>query len=233
MYEAILFDLDGTLLPMEMKEFIEGYFGILAQQAESRGYAGGKLFETMERGMEVMIQNDGTQTNEARFWALFQSVYGDAVLADKPFFDEFYRGGFDAARRFTQPNPLAREAVLRARERAGRVILATNPVFPEVAVRARLRWIDLSPEDFDLVTTYENSCRCKPTQEYYRAILSQFGLDPTRCLMVGNDIREDILPTASLGLSTFLVTDCVIRRGLTHDGAEGGFADLLDYLKNT
>ena len=38
-----------------------------------------------------------------------------------------------------------------------RAVLATNPIFPAVATRSRIRWAGLEPEDFELCTTYENS----------------------------------------------------------------------------
>ena len=34
----VLFDLDGTLLPMDMEEFTNGYFGLLTQKLAPRGY---------------------------------------------------------------------------------------------------------------------------------------------------------------------------------------------------
>ena len=37
-YQAILFDLDGTLLPMDLDQFTEGYFHLLAQTAAPYGY---------------------------------------------------------------------------------------------------------------------------------------------------------------------------------------------------
>lgn len=35
---TILFDLDGTLLPMDQDEFVRGYFKLLAQKLASHGY---------------------------------------------------------------------------------------------------------------------------------------------------------------------------------------------------
>ena len=36
--KMVLFDLDGTLLPMDMDEFTMGYFQMLAAKAAPRGY---------------------------------------------------------------------------------------------------------------------------------------------------------------------------------------------------
>ena len=84
--------------------------------------------------------------------------------------------------------------------------LGTNPVFPKVATMNRIKWAGLDAEDFELITTYEDNCYCKPNVDYYRTILEQFHLRPEECLMVGNDVEED-LAIRKLGVKTFLVTD--------------------------
>lgn len=38
MIKAILFDLDGTVLPMNEEEFTKGYFGLLCKKLVSYGY---------------------------------------------------------------------------------------------------------------------------------------------------------------------------------------------------
>ena len=70
----------------------------------------------------------------------------------------------------------------------------------------RIRWAGLDAEDFKVITTYETCTYCKPNPEYFRGILEEFSLDPSECLMVGNDVEED-LAIRSLGVKTYLVTD--------------------------
>ena len=94
----------------------------------------------------------------------------------------------------------------KAKEKGIRTYLATNPVFPKVATMNRIKWAGLDAEDFELITTYEDNCYCKPNVDYYRTILEQFHLRPEECLMVGNDVEED-LAIRKLGVKTFLVTD--------------------------
>ena len=94
----------------------------------------------------------------------------------------------------------------KAKEKGICTYLATNPVFPKVATMNRIKWAGLDAEDFELITTYEDNCYCKPNVDYYRTILEQFHLRPEECLMVGNDVEED-LAIRKLGVKTFLVTD--------------------------
>ena len=70
----------------------------------------------------------------------------------------------------------------------------------------RTRWAGLDAADFELITTYEDNCYCKPNIDYYRTILEKFDLTPETCLMVGNDVEED-LAIRELGVKTFLLTD--------------------------
>lgn len=230
MKDAILFDLDGTLLPMQMEEFTNGYFKLLAKKAAPYGYAPKPLIAALWKGVAAMVANDGSVSNEKRFWQTFAGEMGEQAYAHIPVFDSFYGNEFDQAVCFTQPNPHAAEAVRIARERAGRVILATNPIFPASGVRTRLRWVGLTPEDFDDVTTYENSAFCKPNPAYYTALLEKNGVRAENSVMVGNDVGEDILAGQQAGLTTYLVTDCAIGLGRPFDGARGTFTELLDWL---
>ena len=213
MLEAILFDLDGTLLPMDMDEFTGGYFRFLAQTVAPLGYDPKALVDGVWKGTAAMVKNDGSMSNKDRFWDCFSGIFGQQVYEHTPVFDQFYSNEFDRAICFTQPDPQAAQtAVAAARAAAPQVILATNPLFPAVGVRTRLKWLGLTPEDFDLVTTYENCSFCKPNPDYYRSILQRQGLTAEHCLMIGNDVQEDMAAATAAGLQTLLLTDCLLNK---------------------
>ena len=92
-----------------------------------------------------------------------------------------------------------------------KVALATNPIFPKVATESRIRWAGLEPEDFELYTSYENIGYCKPNPDYYREIVKRLGVEPEQCLMVGNDVSEDMV-AETVGMKVFLLTDCLINK---------------------
>ena len=230
---TVLFDLDGTLLPMDQDIFIKDYFGRIAAKLAPHGYDPKLLVDTIWRGTAAMVTNDGSKTNEEAFWEYAVSVYGDKILQDKPLFDEFYEQEFDKIRAVCGFHPAAAEIVRGLKQRGIRVILATNPIFPARATQWRIQWAGLLPEDFALYTTYENSRFCKPNPDYYQEILRQQGLTPEECIMVGNDVGEDMI-AESLGMQVFLLTDCLINRENKDISAypHGGFDQLKTWLES-
>ena len=232
MLQAILFDLDGTLLPMDNDYFTKVYFQHLAATAAQWGYTDAKLLvKAVWAGVESMVKNDGSRTNYDAFWQTFGTVMGPDSLKDIPKFSSFYENDFHKARSATSPAPLARQAVELAHQKAEKVILATNPIFPANGDATRLSWIGLKMEDFDLVTDYQNSCHCKPNPAYYQDILTQFGLDPARCLMVGNDVQEDVEAAGAVGMPVYLLNDHTIhRKDNPITCPQGSYEDLIAYL---
>ena len=232
MLKAVLFDLDGTLLPMDQDAFVDRYFSLLCKKMAPCGYEPKALIKAVWGGTNAMVTNDGSCRNEEAFWRFFLGVYGEQARAHIPLFEEFYANEFRQAKALCGFTPKARETVRLVRDLGLRAILATNPLFPAVATRSRIRWAGLEPENFEFVTTYENSSTCKPNPDYYREILQKRGLKPEDCLMVGNDTGEDMI-AQSLGMKVFLLTDCLInRKGEDPERwPHGSFEELGAYLK--
>ncbi len=228
---TILFDLDGTLLPMDTEVFIKAYFGGLAKKVAPLGYAPDRLVETIWRGTAAMVKNDGSEKNEQVFWRVFTESFGPQSKESLSLFDEFYLNEFPALGHTCGFAPQAAMLVRSLKERGFRVVLATNPVFPRAATESRVRWVGLEPSDFDYITTYENSGSCKPNPVYYSELLQKLGLDPAECVMVGNDVEEDMV-ASTLGMGVFLLTDCLISRKGSDISVypHGGFAELELFL---
>ena len=87
------------------------------------------------------------------------------------------------------------------------LILSTNSVFPLTAMKTRLKWVNLDESDFLLITNYDNSSFCKPNPKYFAEILEKTGKTADECIVVGNSVKEDILPAKSLGIAAFWVND--------------------------
>ncbi len=231
MIQVILFDLDGTLLPMDQEVFVKAYFQKLAEKLARYGYEPKKLIDAIWTGTAAMIRNDGSCTNEKAFWNCFCDIYGAEAWKDQPLFEAYYQNEFQQVQEVCGYHPDARKVVDALKNKGYRVALATNPIFPAIATESRIRWAGLQPEDFEWYTTYENSNYCKPNPAYYQEIIDRLGCKAEECLMVGNDVEEDMV-AKTIGMDVFLLSDCLINkkdRDLTQF-PQGSFSDLMTYL---
>lgn len=207
MLKAILLDLDGTLLANAMETFVPAYFRALTRYL-SHLIPPDHLVSALMSGMHAMEANDGTgPTNEEAFASVFYPALKHSQDQLIPIFFEFYKTEFTKLESLTQAVPEARPLVQWAFDNDMQVVIATNPIFPSVAIEQRLVWagIPASDIDYSLVTTYENMHSIKPHPAYYREILSGLDRQPSECLMVGDDWRNDIAPAVSLGISSFWI----------------------------
>ena len=230
---TVLFDLDGTLLPMDQNMFIKAYFGGLSRRLAPHGYDPQKLIDAIWQGTAAMVKNNGDLTNEDLFWQTFEVVYGKAAREDEEYFADYYREDFDKVSISCGYTPAAREIIDTVKACGLRVALATNPIFPAMATERRIAWAGLSAADFELVTTYENSRFCKPNPAYYRDVMQTLGVCPEECLMVGNDVVEDMV-AQTLGSRVFLLTDCLINPQNVDICIylHGSYEDLIAFIKN-
>ena len=233
MITTILFDLDGTLLPMDQDVFLKAYLGGLAKKGAAHGYDISVMPKQIMAGTYAMVKNDGSRTNEDAFWTTFSALCGRDARQDIAIFDDFYRNEFQEVRHVCGCDPRAAEAIRQIKALGYRVALATNPLFPAIATQSRARWAGLDPEDFDLITTYEESRHSKPNPAYYQDVLDALGVAAQECVMVGNDVDEDMV-AEKLGMKVFLLTDCLINKS----GADidryphGSFPELMDFIRN-
>lgn len=230
--KAILFDLDGTLLPMDQDGFSKGYFKELASVLAPLGMVPEEVIKTVWSGVSAMIHNDGRRTNKEVFIEQFSDTSGKDFRHFQSAAERFYSNEFHRARIFTGENPLAKEAVRLAGQKGRKVVLATNPLFPMDGQATRLSWLGLTPGDFDLVTAYETDRFCKPNPQYFREVCKRIDCRPEECLMIGNDEEEDMYAASSIGIGCYLVTDCLIASE-KHPwaGERGTFTELLEKLK--
>jgi len=230
---TILFDLDGTLIPMDQDEFVNAYFGELVKKVAYLGYKKEELIPAVWKGTKAMSGNDGSCTNFDAFWNYFASVYGEGSRTHISVFDDFYSNEFDRAKKIVA-FPCSRKAIIDDLKTKGyTLVLATNPLFPACAVETRLKWLDLKMDDFALVTHYENSCYCKPNPEYFRSILSLIGKTVSDCIMIGNNTFDD-MKVSEIGMETYLVTDYLENAIEADIGTykNGSFKQLEEYLRN-
>lgn len=200
--QAILFDLDGTLLDANMDTFLPQYFEALAAKV-AHLIPPERFIPSLMAASEAMMANDGRATNAEIFAEHFYRLVGCERDTLEPVFVDFYANEYSRLRRFTRRIPEARTAVRLAFERGYRVVIATNPLFPATAVQQRLEWAGVADFSYQLVTTYENSRTAKPNLAYFQQIFDSIGCSASACLMVGDEDMDMV--AAKLGCRTFLV----------------------------
>lgn len=233
MIRAVLFDLDGTLLPVDTRAFIDAYTGLLVNWFSARLPAKRVLRQLIEATSEMLSNRDPARTNRDVFAQAFYGPLGLTEASEAASLADFYAREYPTLQTLTRPDPNARRAVVAALSHGMTAVLATNPIFPEVAIRLRMAWAGVADLPFARVTSYENSHFCKPHLEYFLEVCSAITQRPEECLLVGNDMDED-LAARSLRMRSYLVTDHLINLRRQPPGADyvGSLAEAAAFLES-
>lgn len=210
MLDTFLFDLDGTLLPVDMDKFLPIYFREMGTAFQ--GIIEPKqLTSHILTATHAMVANTEFKTNETAFMEKFsQLIEGDLDFYRKRF-DQFYDQGYLKTRDIVNETPFIQKSVALLKAKGYNLVIATNPIFPEKAILHRIRWAGLNPADFSYITSYERNHYCKPQLLFYEELLSEIGKTPGQCLMIGNDVQDDLI-AGVLGIKTYLITDYLINK---------------------
>jgi FMN phosphatase YigB (HAD superfamily) len=211
MLKAVFFDLDGTLLPMDEEKFTKYYFKLLCERMIPYGFEPEQLVEVIWGGTKEMYKNDGTKSNEERFWDFFGKIYGTESLKHKNHIDEYYINEFKQTINACMPNPLARDIIDYCKKEFEFVVLSTNPIFPRVGTLTRMSFVGLKEDDFYFITSYENSSYSKPNPKYFIELLKKFNLKPDEVILFGNNTLEDATCAKMAGIKCYLVGDFIIN----------------------
>lgn len=231
-FTTLLFDLDGTLLNLDMDTFLPRYFASLSKKVAHVVQPSGFKEELLDATNQMIVSVDPARTNEEVFMEEFFKRVDVSSSLLMPLFDEFYERDFPELAGYSGLRPETRQLIEWSFEFGLDVVIATNPVFPATAIWERLRWAGVDDFDYKLVTTYEIMHFCKPNVMYYEEILNMIGRTPDECMMIGNDPVED-LAASELGIKTFLVNDpCMKRKKTTYKSDyKGELRDVLGLLK--
>ncbi|MFW6264694.1 MAG: HAD family hydrolase [Bacillota bacterium] len=229
---TILLDLDGTLLPIDIDEFLKGYFHLLSKEF-SDIWEADLFIDSLMKATYKMISNTGENYNmdvfKDTFFKLLEHEEEEAIMNR---FENFYRKKFPTLEEGIIVNEQPAQLINILKEKGYKLVLATNPLFPLIAIEERLRWAKIDPAEFSLLTSYENMHYCKPNPAYYLEIAEKMRVEPDDCIMIGNDVQEDML-AADLGMKTFLVNDYLINREAEEINVDwqGSFNELIEYFE--
>lgn len=231
MINTILFDLDGTLLSMDTDLFIKNYFGYIADHLKDY-FTQEEVVRLFWKCTEkVIASNDGSKTNEQVFFESFFSEVDVDQAELVPVLNEFYATKFSLLQHIAESKREMIEAISILKDKGYELVIATNPIFPEVAIKQRVAWAKLNVEDFKHITTFEQSHFTKPNINYYHEVLHTIDKQAENCLMVGNHIDEDMISN-TIGIDTYLITNHVMgdETNKANVKYEGNYTDFLKFV---
>lgn len=233
MIDTLLFDLDGTLLSMDTDLFIKQYFGQVAEVLKEYFTQDEIIKLFWECTMKVIESTDGSKTNEEVFYDSFFSQINHPKEVILECLNSFYATDFNQLQKITESKEEMIKALKILKEKGYDIILATNPIFPEIAIHNRIAWAKLKPEDFSYITTFENSSFTKPNINYFKDILEINSKTPEQCIMVGNNVEEDMI-SKEIGIHTYLILDHVMGNpeGSKNIDNKGYYEDFVNFVEN-
>ena len=228
---TLLVDLDDTLLVNPIDQFLPAYLQKLSTHLAD--YADPSLMiQALMEGTRQMAQNNQPDCSLKDVFDSFFFPFLKIRPQDlNPAIDQFYVEVFPTLKALTQPKPGAIEFVEAAFERGYHVAITTNPLFPLTANVQRLEWAGLSPKKypFALITSYETFHFSKPNPAYFAESLARLGWPEDPILVVGDDLKRDILCAQRLGVATYWVTSD--NQSPQEIGAGStGFGDLTEVI---
>lgn len=236
MIKAILFDLDGTLLDIDMDDFLQHYLHKLSSHFAELTSPQEFTYNLLASTQAMICNMDPQKTNQDIFYEHFFNWMPHPPDVVLPLISDFYQRLFPKLQKYVKQFPQTQMIIDTAKKAGFRLVLATNPVFPAIAIRHRMAWSGIAGNPFELITSFEVMHFCKPFREYYLEITEFLGVKPDECLMIGNDLDDDIAAAANTGMKTFLVTDSIVHKsgqGVTPDysGTTEEIAPFLVKLK--
>lgn len=206
MLNTILLDLDGTLVSMDTDTFTKRYFKDLSVKLGDFVNLD-ELTKILWLSTKHMAENlDSDKTNEEVFYKKFYSMIGHSEEDLQPLIDDFYENDFYKVEEVSEQNDDMINAVNLLKEKNYELVVASNPMFPKLAMVDRVKWAGFEEDDFKYITNFENMHFCKPHLEFFNELLEVIDKKPEECLMVGNHAQED-MTAKKIGISTYLIKD--------------------------
>ena len=155
MLRAVLFDLDNTLIHFDEREFFEAYIPRI-----STVFSDMMPLETLITKLllstQMLVNNNGQMSNAEYFMSSFSQGYEGYKEEIWKRFIKFYETEFDRFQALVSVTPGVREVFVKLKKTGVKLVIASNPIWPQIVQMKRLSWAGLGDWNFELVTHIEN-----------------------------------------------------------------------------
>ncbi len=207
-YDAYLFDLYGTLVDIRTDETAPALWETIAAVYAAHGaeWNGAALKSAFREETEKQRGQNGAAYPEIDLAPVFAALYrrcsvqpDDRLLAETAW--RFRTASTRRLRLYAGAKEL-----LGALRTKGRVLLVSNA--QRLFTMPELRMLGLIDAFDAIYLSSDFGCK-KPDPAFLRLPLQQFGLDPMRCLMIGNDPFCDIAGAQALGMDAYYIRSAI------------------------
>ena len=205
MLKAVLIDLDNTMVLYDEPAFFMRYFEKLCK-AMADLFPAEELMARVIKAVSALQENDGREKNSRFFMKVFMGRRPGAPGEIWQRFMTFYEKDYPRIEADASAAGGLHAVLDRLQRRPLKLVMASNPIYPLIAMEKRMAWAGIETGRFQLLTHMVNMSFVKPRKGYYRQICEAIGEPPEMCLMVGNDPVND-MAAARAGLKTYRTTD--------------------------
>jgi len=208
MIEAVLLDLDNTLIHNPDHQFALAFMQCIDEHFQK--YLGVKdISSGFRKGIKALSSQIHRNTNTK---VMIETLVDETQLSlgkIQETYQSFYVESYPTLQHHVSPVAKATNLIEYLFEHDMSLIIATNPLYPTIAIQQRLVWAGLEKylDNFTLVTSSDNMHTCKPNIGYYSEILDRIKLPAKQCLMIGDSLRNDIKPAKQLSMQTYHIAD--------------------------
>jgi len=205
MLEAVLLDIDNTLILFDEQRFIKTYLPEVYRPFNDL-MGRDEFIKRIMTATEAVSKNPGILRNDECFLQVFSrnTEWRAADLWSR--FESYYSASFNALQHLVVPAPGVQELFSHLRQQNIAIVLASNPLWPENVQLMRCEWAGADAGDIRFVTHIKNMRSCKPFASFFSSICDAISVNPENCLMIGNDEIQD-MAAGRVGMKTFQVLD--------------------------
>jgi 2-haloalkanoic acid dehalogenase type II len=218
--KAVIFDLYGTLMTShEASESIEEALSKILREAGYEIY-----FQEVWAARQFVAFIDYTRGRANTPHEYYAKVLERLEIhPDSRLVDKFVNKDFEMQKNELYPDVAATVNKLKTRGIKTAILTTT-------ATWRFMPLLEQNKIEIDFVCTAREAAAVKPNPRIYQIVLTRFGINAEEAMMVGDDIKTDILPAKSLGIKAVLLSRNIRTDRKDADHIVSSLTEITDLL---